>query len=77
MLPSMTEIDWKDENFSGKFWSLKWSPRRVNCNFDNPVEKYSGRNRDFFARALKMTKKNFRRKPLLKFFQWTVRMHFW
>ena len=77
MLPSVTEIDWKDKNFSGKFLFLKGSPRRLNCSFDNPVENCSRRNRNFFARALKLTKKDFRRKPFRDLFQWTVRMHFW
>ena len=75
--PSLTQIDWKDENFSGKFWSLKWSPRRVKRSFDNPIEIYSRKNRIFFARALKLAQKYFQRKPLFKLFQWTVRMHFW
>ena len=48
MLPSMTEIDWKDETFSGKFLFLKCSPRPVKRSFDNPVEIYSRKNRNFF-----------------------------
>ena len=76
-LPSVTEIDWKEKSFSGKFLFLKGSLRRLNCSFDNTVEKYSRRNRNFFAWALKMTKKDFRRNPFLKLFQWTVRMHLW
>ena len=56
MLTSVTEIDWKDESFSGKFLFLKGSPRRLNCSFDNPAENYSRINRNFFARALKITK---------------------
>ena len=56
MLTSVTEIDWKDESFSGKFLFLKGSPRRLNCSFDNPAENYSMINRNFFARALKITK---------------------
>ena len=75
--PSLTEIDWKDETFSGKFWSLKCSPGPVKLSFDKPVENYSRKNRMFFARALKMAKKDFQRKPPLKMFQRTVRMHFW
>ena len=75
--PSLTEIDWKDETFSGKFWSLKCSPRRVRRSLDNTVEIYSRKNWMFFARAQKLAKKDFQRKSLLKMFQWTVRMHFW
>ena len=77
MLPSLTEIDWKDETFSGKILFLKCSPRRVKRSFDNPVENYSRKNRRNFARALKLAKKGFQRKPLLILFQWTVTLHFW
>ena len=62
---------------TSSYWSLKCYPRRVKRSFDNPVEIYSRKNRMFFARALKLAKKDFRRKPLLKLIQWTVRMHFW
>ena len=75
--PSLTKNDCKDETFSGKFWVLKRSPRHVRRSFDNPVKIYSRKNRMFFARALKVAKKDFQRKPLLKLFQWTVRVHFW
>ena len=59
------------------FLFLKCSPRPVKRSFDNPVEIYSGKNRIFFARSLKTAKTDFQRKPPLKLFQWTVRMHFW
>ena len=75
--PLTDQIDCKYESFSGKFWFLKCSPRPVKLSFDNLVEIYSRKNQLFFARALKLAKKHFQRKPLLKLFQWTVRLHFW
>ena len=48
MLPSLTEIDWKGETFPGKILFLECSPRRVKRSFENPVENYSKKNRNFF-----------------------------
>ena len=44
MLHSVSEKNWKDEIYSGKFFSSKCSCRRVKRNFDNPVQSLLRKN---------------------------------
>ena len=57
MLRSVSEKDWKDEIYSGKFFSSKCSSRRAKRSFDNPVDLLSRKNQKNFAQALKSPKK--------------------
>ena len=57
MLRSVSEKDWKDEIFSGKFFSSKCSSGRVKRKFDNTVQSLSRKNQKNFAQALKCPKK--------------------
>ena len=77
MLHSVSGRDWKDEIYSGKSLSSKCSSGRVKRKFDNTVQSLSRKNQEKFAQALKMPKKGFQNWPLLKLFQWSLRMCLW
>ena len=52
MLRSVSEKDWKDEIYSGKFFSSKCSSRRAKRSFDNPVDILSRKNQKTFPLKL-------------------------
>ena len=74
MFHSVSEKDWKDEIYSGKSSKVFLWARKT--QFWQPSTKFIEEKPKIFAQALKMPEKDFQRKPLLKLFQWTVRMHF-
>ena len=57
MFRSVSEKDWKDEIYSGKFFSSKCSSGRVKRKFDNTVQNLSRKKQKNFAQALKCPKK--------------------
>ena len=61
MLRSVSEKAWKDEIYSGKFFSSKCSSRRAKRIFDKPVDILSRKNQKIFPQALKSAKKDFRK----------------
>ena len=52
MLRSVSEKAWKDEIYSGKFFSSKCSSRRAKRSFDNPVDILSRKNQKTFSLKL-------------------------